>query len=39
VQERLSGWGSILIEAKGREEREVVGFRACGEITGKWDII
>jgi hypothetical protein len=38
-QERLGGWGSILIEAKGREEKEVLGWEACGGVTGKWAII
>ena len=37
----LGGWVSTLIEAKGREKREVVGLMVgtCGGITGKWDII
>jgi hypothetical protein len=38
-QERVGGWESILIETKGREEREVVGWRACGGVTKKWNII
>jgi hypothetical protein len=27
---RVGGWVSVFIEAKGREEREVVGWGACG---------
>ena len=38
-QERVSGEGSILREAKGREVREVVGWGVCGGVTGKWDVI
>jgi hypothetical protein len=34
-QERIGRWGSTLIEAKGREEREVVGWGTCGGVTGK----
>jgi len=34
-QERVGGQGSILIGAKGREERKVVGWDACGGITVK----
>jgi hypothetical protein len=38
--ERMGGWvGSTLIEAKGKEESEFVGWGACGGVTGKWDII
>jgi hypothetical protein len=33
------GQGSALIEAKGREEREVAVWGASGGVTKKWDII
>jgi hypothetical protein len=37
-KERLGGWGSTLIEVKGRHEREVVGWE--GHLwRGDWDII
>jgi hypothetical protein len=38
--ERLGGWGSTLIEAKGGgEETDVVGWEACGGVNRRWDII
>ena len=34
------GWvGEHPHRGKGRKEREVVGWGACGGVTGKWDII
>jgi hypothetical protein len=45
-QERVSGWGSTLMEAKGTGDRgrgtgggREVGCGVCGGVTGKWDII
>ena len=38
VWERLHVGGSTLIEAKEREEREVIGWEACGGVIRKWDI-
>jgi hypothetical protein len=38
-QEWVSGWRSTLIEAKGRKEREIVEWMACGRVTRKCDII
>jgi hypothetical protein len=38
-QERVGGWGSTVMEAKGRKEREFVGWGACGVVTWKWNII
>ena len=32
-QERVDGWGSTLIEAKGREERAVVGWGLVEDET------
>jgi hypothetical protein len=32
-QESVGGWGSTLIEAKGREDGEVVGLGPCEGVT------
>jgi len=31
----MGEWGNTFIEAKGREEREVVGWGICGGITNQ----
>jgi hypothetical protein len=36
---RMGGWGSTLIEAKGKVEKEAVGWGSCEGVTRKWDII
>jgi hypothetical protein len=33
------GWGTTLIEVKGREKKEVVGWGACGGVTKELDIL
>lgn len=33
------GWGSTLIEEKGREKRADVGWGICGGVTWMWAII
>ena len=37
--ETVGGYRSTFIEAKGREERKVVGCGACGGATWEWGII
>jgi hypothetical protein len=34
-QERVDRWENTFIEAKGKEEREVVGWRPCAGVTSK----
>jgi hypothetical protein len=35
----VNGWRSTLIESKGRGGGKEMGWRVCGGVTGKGDII